>query len=77
MSHVLHGENVAASAHRRPFSWRALLARLAATTQIWRSRQRQRRELLDFLATDHRAASDLGINRGEAREWVDRPFWRA
>jgi uncharacterized protein YjiS (DUF1127 family) len=77
MSQTLHGENLAAFGHGRPFSWRPLLIRLADTAQIWRTRQRERRELLHFLATDHRAASDLGIDRGNAREWADRPFWRA
>jgi uncharacterized protein YjiS (DUF1127 family) len=40
-------------------------------------RQRERRELLDFMATDHRAAADIGMKRYEAVDWANRPFWRA
>jgi uncharacterized protein YjiS (DUF1127 family) len=76
MSHTLHGENLAAFTQGRTFSWRASFARLADTAQTWRRRQRERRELLYFLATDHRAAMDLGTDLAGAREWADRPFWQ-
>jgi hypothetical protein len=37
----------------------------------------QRRELLDFMTIDHRAAADMGVAVNDAREWAYRPFWRA
>lgn len=77
MSDILRGENVAAFAHDGASSWHALAARLAALARTWRSRRRERRELLHFLTTDHRAAMDLGIDRASAHEWADRPFWQA
>ena len=81
MSHTLHGENLAAFGQNRRYSWRAswrvFFARLTDTARTWRRRLRERRELLHYLETDHRAAMDLGINHAAAREWVDRPFWRA
>jgi len=89
MSHTLHGENVAAFTQTRPLSspgswrdswrssWRVLFARLADTARAWHRRQRERRELLHYLETDHRAAMDLGIDLARAREWAYRPFWQA
>jgi uncharacterized protein YjiS (DUF1127 family) len=66
---------------RRSFSWQSvrqsavrifpILFRAVAT---WHSRRRQRRELFEFLASDHRAAADIGITRYEAEHWFDRPF---
>jgi len=76
MSHTLRGENVAAYTQARAFSWRALFAHLADTPGTWRRRQRERQELLRYLATDHRAAMDLGTDLAGAREWADRPFWQ-
>jgi uncharacterized protein YjiS (DUF1127 family) len=77
MSRYLDGESVAAFAGSRSFSWRAFFKRLADTARIRLKRQRDRRELLDYLAMDHRAAKDIGIDRSNAREWAQRPFWRA
>jgi hypothetical protein len=39
-------------------------------------RQLQRQELFDYIASDYRAAADIGITSGEARSWSQRPFWR-
>ena len=39
-------------------------------------RSRERRELLTYLAQDHRAAADMGTTRAEAEDWANRPFWR-
>jgi uncharacterized protein YjiS (DUF1127 family) len=50
--------------------------RSSCVVGTWRSRYRQRKELLNFLATDHRAAADIGITRYDATQWLDRPFWR-
>ena len=76
MSRYLDGQSVAALARSRTFSWRALFKSLADTLRIWRKRHRDRDELLKYFATDHRAPNDLGIDRANAREWADRPFWR-
>jgi uncharacterized protein YjiS (DUF1127 family) len=40
----------------------------------WRSRRQQRRELFEFLASDHRAAADIGITRYDAEQSFDWPF---
>ena len=82
MSRYLDGTSVAAFAGNRSFAWSALRKRLLAgsvsrSARIWLKRWRDRRELLDYLAMDHRAAADLGIDRSNAREWAQRPFWRA
>jgi hypothetical protein len=34
--------------------------------RIARNRRKQRRELIEYLTSDHRAANDLGITMGEA-----------
>jgi hypothetical protein len=39
-----------------------------------RERQRQRRELIDHMASDRRAAADIGMTGCEARSWSERPF---
>jgi uncharacterized protein YjiS (DUF1127 family) len=77
MSQYLDGESVAAFAESRSLSSRAFLQRAIHTMRIWRSRQRDRDELLSYLAMDHRAGSDIGMDRTCAREWAERPFWRA
>jgi uncharacterized protein YjiS (DUF1127 family) len=51
-----------------------LLQHLIAWFIAWRLHRRQRKELLDFLASDHRAAADLGITPYEAQQYFDRPF---
>ncbi|HTV35658.1 MAG TPA: hypothetical protein VMF12_04440 [Xanthobacteraceae bacterium] len=77
MSHYLDGETVAAFAESPSFSWRAFFKSAIDTVRIWHTRQRERQQLLDYLAMDHRAASDIGIDGSNAREWAQRPFWRA
>jgi uncharacterized protein YjiS (DUF1127 family) len=58
----------------------AFAAKLAAwpTSQIriWARRHRERQELLDLLATDHRTAADLGATEAELKSWANKPFWR-
>jgi len=68
---------------RRSLSWRPLtrtavriFPALFRIVDSWRSRRRQRRELSKFLASDHRAAADIGITRYEAEHWFNRPFRR-
>jgi uncharacterized protein YjiS (DUF1127 family) len=41
------------------------------------TRRRQRQDLLDYLASDYRAAADIGITSSEARAMSQQPFWRA
>jgi uncharacterized protein YjiS (DUF1127 family) len=77
MSRFLDGETVAAFAGSRTFSWRALCKSVADVPRNWLRRERERQELLDYLADDFRAAKDIGIDRSDAREWAHRPFWQA
>jgi uncharacterized protein YjiS (DUF1127 family) len=77
MSQYLDGESVAAFVDSRSFSSRAFLQRAIDTIKIWRRRQGEREELLKYLAMDHRAGMDIGMDRTCAREWAERPFWRA
>jgi uncharacterized protein YjiS (DUF1127 family) len=76
MSRYLDGESVAAFAGSRTFSWRAFCKSITEAPRIWLKRQRDRQELLDYLAMDHRAAKDIGIDRSNVREWAERPFWQ-
>ena len=66
---------------RHSFSWRSLRRStvsifpiLFRTVATWASRRRQRRELFEFLASDHRAAADIGITRYDAGQSFDWPF---
>lgn len=77
MSHYLDGSSVAAFAERPSFSWRTFFKRVIDTLRVWRTRERERQQLLDYLAMDHRAAGDIGLDRSNARDWARRPFWRA
>jgi uncharacterized protein YjiS (DUF1127 family) len=51
-----------------------LLQHIIGWFVAWRLHRQQRRELLDYLASDHRAAADMGITPYEARQYFDRPF---
>ena len=77
MSCFADSKSAAAFAQRRPYSWRALFERLTLLVRTCRERRRERQELLDFMASDYRAVSDIGMTRHEARKWAERPFWRA
>jgi uncharacterized protein YjiS (DUF1127 family) len=76
MSRYLVTETTAGFAPRPAFSWRAFFNRAAGAFQIWRERQKQRREIIDYMASDHRVAADIGVTRHDARDWAERPFWR-
>jgi uncharacterized protein YjiS (DUF1127 family) len=76
MSHYLHGESAAGFAGGRAFPWRAFLNGAAATARTWLMRRQQRQELLDYMATDHRATADIGVAGNDARDWAKRPFWQ-
>jgi uncharacterized protein YjiS (DUF1127 family) len=45
-----------------------LLQHMIAWFIAWRLLRRQRKELLEFLASDHRAAADIGITPYEAQQ---------
>jgi uncharacterized protein YjiS (DUF1127 family) len=77
MSQYLDGESVTAFVEGRSISTRAFLQRAMDTIRVWRRRQQEREELLKYLAMDHRAGTDIGMDRTCAREWAERPFWRA
>jgi uncharacterized protein YjiS (DUF1127 family) len=57
------------------------MSTLSRRTVVWlracRRRHQERAELLAFMASDHRAAADIGVTRYEAMNWSNRPFWRA
>jgi hypothetical protein len=59
-------ETGAVFAARRTFSLRTLFNRVADRLRVGRDRRRQRRELIEYLASDHRVANDLGITTHEA-----------
>ncbi len=67
MSCYAQTETGVAVAARRTFSLRSVFTRLAERLRAARQRRRQCQELIDYLASDHRAASDLGITPHEAR----------
>jgi len=77
MSHYLHSHSLAGLSARRSIPWRAFFNRAVDMVRMWARRQRRRHELLDFMAIDHRAAADIGVTGNDAREWAQRPFWRA
>jgi hypothetical protein len=66
MSYYAQTKMSVAVAARQAFSFRSVnrvVDRLRAAGQ----RRRQCEELIDYLASDHRAAADLGITSHEAR----------
>jgi uncharacterized protein YjiS (DUF1127 family) len=77
MSHYLHSQPATVFGERWSVPWRALFASVAGMMRIWARRRQQRRELLDFMTIDHRAAADMGVTVNDARDWAQRPFWRA
>jgi uncharacterized protein YjiS (DUF1127 family) len=77
MSSHGNSESVDAFAEARALSWCVIAGRIAAPIWAFWTRRQQRQELLDCLASDYRAAADIGITSGEARGWSQRPFWRA
>lgn len=71
MSCCLPSEIAAAMPRRTDYSARNCVSRIVEYIRTARDRRRQCQELLDYLASDHRAASDLGITSHEARS-----LWR-
>ncbi|MGA7789622.1 MAG: hypothetical protein WCA56_15830 [Xanthobacteraceae bacterium] len=76
MSGSADRESAATVAARRSLLSHSIFQRAISLARIWRDRERQRRQLLDYIASDHRAAADLGVSGYEARRWAGRPFWR-
>lgn len=75
MSSFIHRESAALLIKRRT-AWRTPWRRAIERLRAHCVRQRQRQELLDYIASDYRAARDIGISTGEARGWSQCPFWR-
>lgn len=67
MSCYSQTEMEAAFAARRTFSLLTVFNRVVERLRVARNRRRQCRELIEYLASDHRAANDLGITIYEAR----------
>ena len=67
MSCYSQTETGAALAAPRTFSLRAVFNRVVDRVRTARDRRRQHRELIEYLANDHRTAKDLGITIHEAR----------
>ena len=49
------------AAARQTFSLRAVFGGVIGRVSVARNRRRQRQELIEYLASDHRAANDLGL----------------
>jgi hypothetical protein len=77
MSRHSNTESFGAFPKARAPSWRVVASRIATLIWIFWTRRQQRQELLGYIASDYRAAADIGITSGEARGWSQRPFWRA
>jgi len=76
MSFYFQSGSATALAERRPFSWRAFFGSAVERVRVYFAHRKQRRELLDYMASDHRAAADLGITSHEARNLPMKPFRR-
>jgi uncharacterized protein YjiS (DUF1127 family) len=76
MSYYIALDAAAAVTPLRTFSWRRLCRGALGWLRSCRRRQRERQQLLDYMAIDHRAAADIGLKRHDALEWANRPFWR-
>ncbi|MFY9827735.1 MAG: hypothetical protein WAK69_03800 [Rhodoplanes sp.] len=55
----------------------AIGRRACDLVRTWAKRADKRRELIDYVAQDHRAAADMGTTGADAKFWAQRPFWRA
>ena len=74
MSCYSHSEKGAAFAARRTSSLRIVLSWVTDHFRRARDRRRQHQELIDYLASDHRAARDLGITVYEVDVAKERLF---
>jgi hypothetical protein len=76
MSSYNNSEPADAFPEARAPSWRVIASRITALMWAFWTRRQQRQELLDYIASDYRAATDIGITSGEARGRSQRPLWR-
>lgn len=53
-----------------------LTTRFNGLIRAWVKRRRERQELVDLLAEDHRIAGDMRSTEEELKTWARRPFWR-
>jgi uncharacterized protein YjiS (DUF1127 family) len=65
-----------ASAHNPLDAVNRMASHARERIATWAKRRRDRLELLNYLAQDHRAASDMGTSRADAEHWARQPFWR-
>jgi hypothetical protein len=72
MSSYSPSETPADFAARRTLSLRRIFADAIGRIAAARKRRRQCRELIDYIASDHRVCGDLGITSHEVRR-----LWRA
>jgi uncharacterized protein YjiS (DUF1127 family) len=72
-----HSQPIAAGEEHQPHALAAFLRHLAGWISAYVKHRRECQKLFEYLASDHRAAADLGISRDTLREWSRRPFWRA
>lgn len=67
MSYYAQTQTSVAASARQTFSLRSIFNRVVDRLRAADQRRRQYQELIDYLASDHRAAADLGITPHEAR----------
>jgi hypothetical protein len=76
MSHAFSGGPIVAFTEHLSFSIRAFAKNALERIRTSIKRRRERRELLDYIASDHRAAADLGISVSAMHRWPRYHFWR-
>lgn len=76
MSCYIEPDVAAAVAPLRISSCRDICRGSVAWVRACWQRQRERRELFAFIASDYRAAADIGVTYDEALSRSRRPFWR-
>jgi hypothetical protein len=72
----------APSAFQRLLSWltaiyesgRCVAGCCRSVIRMWALRHRDRQDVLNLLAQDHRAAADMGTTPEELRTWAQKPF---
>jgi hypothetical protein len=68
MSCYLQTESATALAQRRALSWRSLFNGAFVLMRQSLARRKHRQEFLDYIASDHRAAADIGLTNYNERE---------
>jgi hypothetical protein len=54
---------------------RRVAGRCLTVIRIWAKRHRDRQDILNLLAQDHRAAADMGTTSENLKTWAQKPFW--